>query len=140
MLELSFSTRPPLLCLLANKMTDADMVDAPVSTADAAAATASAAAKALAKGKAPAAAAASASSADALARAAATAASAPWVEKYRPNTLDDVASHGEIIETSESGKGEKEKERRFDGIKKTIEPSRKAALSQPQPPFKKLIH
>lgn len=94
-------------------MTDADMVDAPASTADAAvtaaaAASAAAAAKALAKGKAPAAAAnaAAASSADALARAAATAASAPWVEKYRPNTLDDVASHGEIIETSEWRGGE----------------------------------
>ena len=118
-------------------MTDADMVDAPASTPDAAAAaSAAAAAKALAKGKAPANAAANAaaaSSADALARAAATAASAPWVEKYRPNTLDDVASHGEIIETSEWGEREREgkerkKARRFDGIK-TIEPSRKSALS-----------
>jgi replication factor C subunit 3/5 len=25
---------------------------------------------------------------------------APWVEKYRPRTLDDVAAHGEIIDTS----------------------------------------
>lgn len=25
---------------------------------------------------------------------------APWVEKYRPKTLDDVAAHKEIIETS----------------------------------------
>jgi hypothetical protein len=84
------------------KMTDADMADAPpASTADVTTtATAAAAAKALAKGKAPANDAA-APSADALARAAATAASAPWIEKYRPNTLDDVASHGEIIETSE---------------------------------------
>lgn len=26
----------------------------------------------------------------------------PWVEKYRPNTLDDVASHRDIISTSAS--------------------------------------
>lgn len=26
---------------------------------------------------------------------------APWVEKYRPKTLDDVAAHKEIIDTSE---------------------------------------
>lgn len=26
--------------------------------------------------------------------------SAPWVEKYRPDTLDDVAAHKEIISTS----------------------------------------
>lgn len=26
---------------------------------------------------------------------------APWVEKFRPKTLDDVAAHKEIIETSE---------------------------------------
>lgn len=25
---------------------------------------------------------------------------APWVEKYRPKTLDDVAAHSEIIDTS----------------------------------------
>jgi hypothetical protein len=25
---------------------------------------------------------------------------APWVEKYRPRTLDDVAAHKEIIDTS----------------------------------------
>jgi hypothetical protein len=25
---------------------------------------------------------------------------APWVEKYRPKTLDDVAAHKEIIDTS----------------------------------------
>lgn len=101
-------------------MTDADMVEAPASTADAAAAaadaSAAAAAKALAKGKAPVTA--NASSADALARAAATAASAPWVEKYRPNTLDDVASHGEIIETSEwryrwKRRGKEKKRRRL---------------------------
>jgi replication factor C subunit 3/5 len=28
---------------------------------------------------------------------------APWVEKYRPKTLDDVAAHKEIIDTSECG-------------------------------------
>lgn len=28
---------------------------------------------------------------------------APWVEKYRPKTLDDVAAHKEIIDTSERG-------------------------------------
>jgi hypothetical protein len=27
---------------------------------------------------------------------------APWVEKYRPKTLDDVAAHKEIIDTSGS--------------------------------------
>ena len=27
--------------------------------------------------------------------------SAPWVEKYRPKSLDDVAAHTEIIDTSE---------------------------------------
>ena len=27
---------------------------------------------------------------------------APWVEKYRPKTLDDVAAHKEIIDTSAS--------------------------------------
>ena len=27
---------------------------------------------------------------------------APWVEKYRPQTLDDVAAHKEIVETSAS--------------------------------------
>jgi hypothetical protein len=27
---------------------------------------------------------------------------APWVEKFRPRTLDDVAAHEEIIETSKS--------------------------------------
>lgn len=26
---------------------------------------------------------------------------APWVEKFRPKTLDEVAAHKEIIETSE---------------------------------------
>ena len=26
---------------------------------------------------------------------------APWVEKYRPKTLDDVAAHTDIIDTSE---------------------------------------
>lgn len=26
---------------------------------------------------------------------------APWVEKYRPKSLDDVAAHKEIIDTSE---------------------------------------
>jgi replication factor C subunit 3/5 len=26
---------------------------------------------------------------------------APWVEKYRPKTLDDVAAHKDIIDTSE---------------------------------------
>ncbi len=25
---------------------------------------------------------------------------APWVEKYRPKTLDDVAAHKEILDTS----------------------------------------
>lgn len=25
---------------------------------------------------------------------------APWVEKYRPKTLDDVAAHTDIIDTS----------------------------------------
>ena len=25
---------------------------------------------------------------------------APWVEKYRPQTLDDVAAHKEIVDTS----------------------------------------
>lgn len=29
---------------------------------------------------------------------------APWVEKYRPKTLDDVAAHKEIINTSEQAK------------------------------------
>ena len=29
--------------------------------------------------------------------------SAPWVEKYRPETLDDVAAHKEIITTSTYG-------------------------------------
>ena len=29
-------------------------------------------------------------------------ADAPWVEKYRPKTLDDVAAHTDIIDTSES--------------------------------------
>ena len=43
------------------------------------------------KGKAPAAA---VPAADPLA-------AAPWVEKYRPKSLDDVAAHGEIIDTSE---------------------------------------
>ena len=28
-------------------------------------------------------------------------AAAPWVEKYRPKSLDDVAAHREIIDTSE---------------------------------------
>lgn len=27
--------------------------------------------------------------------------SQPWVEKYRPKTLDDVAAHKDIIDTSE---------------------------------------
>lgn len=27
-------------------------------------------------------------------------ADAPWVEKFRPKTLEDVAAHKEIIETS----------------------------------------
>ena len=27
---------------------------------------------------------------------------APWVEKYRPQTLDDVAAHKEIVDTSAS--------------------------------------
>lgn len=27
---------------------------------------------------------------------------APWVEKYRPKTLDDVAAHKEIIDTSKA--------------------------------------
>jgi replication factor C subunit 3/5 len=27
-------------------------------------------------------------------------ASAPWVEKYRPQTLDDVCAHRDIIDTS----------------------------------------
>ena len=27
---------------------------------------------------------------------------APWVEKYRPQTLDDVAAHTEIVDTSQS--------------------------------------
>lgn len=27
---------------------------------------------------------------------------APWVEKYRPRTLDDVAAHREIVDTSAS--------------------------------------
>jgi hypothetical protein len=31
---------------------------------------------------------------------AAGAESAPWVEKYRPRTLDDVCAHREIIDTS----------------------------------------
>ena len=26
---------------------------------------------------------------------------APWVEKYRPQTLDDVAAHTEIVDTSQ---------------------------------------
>jgi hypothetical protein len=30
---------------------------------------------------------------------------APWVEKYRPKTLDDVAAHKEIIDTSEDAQG-----------------------------------
>lgn len=30
---------------------------------------------------------------------------APWVEKYRPKTLDDVAAHKEIIDTSAWGGG-----------------------------------
>jgi hypothetical protein len=119
-LSLSFVARSPSSFPCLSKMTDADMVEAPASTADAAAAaadaSAAAAAKALAKGKAPVTA--NASSADALARAAATAASAPWVEKYRPNTLDDVASHGEIIETSEwryrwKRRGKEKKRRRL---------------------------
>lgn len=42
------------------------------------------------KGKAPA----TAAQADPLA-------AAPWVEKYRPRSLDDVAAHREIIDTSE---------------------------------------
>lgn len=25
----------------------------------------------------------------------------PWVEKYRPVTMDDVVSHGDILKTSE---------------------------------------
>lgn len=29
---------------------------------------------------------------------------APWVEKYRPKTLDDVAAHKEIIDTSKQAK------------------------------------
>lgn len=29
-----------------------------------------------------------------------SAVSQPWVEKYRPKTLDDVAAHKEIIDTS----------------------------------------
>ena len=119
-LSLSFVSRSPSSFPCLSKMTDADMVEAPASTADAAAAaadaSAAAAAKALAKGKAPVTA--NALSADALARAAATAASAPWVEKYRPNTLDDVASHGEIIETSEwryrwKRRGKEKKRRRL---------------------------
>ena len=28
---------------------------------------------------------------------------APWVEKYRPQTLDDVAAHKEIVDTSGFG-------------------------------------
>eukprot|EP00955_Chlamydomonas_euryale_P012466 134264-Chlamydomonas_euryale.AAC.6 len=28
-------------------------------------------------------------------------ANAPWVEKFRPRTLDEVAAHTEIIDTSE---------------------------------------
>lgn len=28
-------------------------------------------------------------------------ASQPWVEKYRPKTLDDVCAHRDIIDTSE---------------------------------------
>lgn len=30
----------------------------------------------------------------------------PWVEKYRPATLDDVVAHGDIISTSASRRGE----------------------------------
>ena len=29
---------------------------------------------------------------------------APWVEKFRPKSLDEVAAHKEIIETSEDVK------------------------------------
>ena len=32
--------------------------------------------------------------------------SAPWVEKYRPESLEDVAAHREIINTSTSRAGE----------------------------------
>ena len=28
-------------------------------------------------------------------------AAAPWVEKYRPHSLDEVSAHREIIDTSE---------------------------------------
>lgn len=31
--------------------------------------------------------------------------SQPWVEKYRPKTLDDVAAHKDIIDTSEPPAG-----------------------------------
>ena len=34
--------------------------------------------------------------------AAAYATDAPWVEKFRPKSLDEVAAHKEIIETSEA--------------------------------------
>lgn len=30
---------------------------------------------------------------------------APWIEKFRPQTLDEVAAHTEIIDTSERGGG-----------------------------------
>ena len=30
---------------------------------------------------------------------------APWIEKFRPQTLDEVAAHTEIIDTSEFQSG-----------------------------------
>jgi hypothetical protein len=59
---------------------------------------------------------------------------APWVEKYRPKTLDDVAAHKEIIDTSERGRralGARAPSARAAGAAR---PQRARAATRPTPP------
>ena len=62
----------------------------------------------------------------------------PWSEKYRPRTLDEVAAHGDIIDTSECWRAGDRKQwgratlRRHDGASLGL-PS-PLPLPQPLPP------